>query len=194
MMKPANGATAWDLLASSDRPAPVKAADPKPADEPLDWRCEVTVPERIWIVIPTQAGAASLDSTIRAYLDGMRQRDRVIVMSNGDSDGAVPFIKETGQDDPRVRAGLIGVASARAACSLPHSAGTSTQPPPGTLFASSMPTEASHRQTSDGSALEPLRRTHDRIEMARPLAGRRASTSPPTDGEPAVPIASSRTS
>ena len=36
----------------------------------------------------------------------MRQRDRVIVMSNGDSDGAVPLIKETGQDDPRYRCWL----------------------------------------------------------------------------------------
>ncbi len=62
----------------------------------------MTVPERIWIVIPTQAGAISLDSTIRAYLDGMRQSDRVIVMVNGDPDGAVPLIKEAGQEDPRV--------------------------------------------------------------------------------------------
>ena len=32
----------------------------------------------------------------------MRQSDRVIVMVNGDPDGAVPLIKEAGQEDPRV--------------------------------------------------------------------------------------------
>ena len=115
----------------------------------------MTVPERIWIVIPTQDGAVSLDSTIRAYLDGMRQSDRVIVMVNGDPDEAVPLIKEAGQEDPRVSVLVDRRRLGKGGALIAGLRYVARSASPRTSFVSSILTEGSRRPTSDGCARRP---------------------------------------
>ena len=138
-------------------------------------------------MIPTQAGAVSLDSTIRAYLDGMRQSDRVIVMANGDPDGAVPLIREAGQEDPRVSVLVdrrrLGKGGALIA-GLRYVAAFGLAPGPRLLRRCRRGYHTVRPRMAVHSGLR--RRTHHRIEMARPLTAGGASTSPPPAGESTV--------
>src|SRR5271170_1344169 len=70
-------------------------------DARTEWRRKA-IAERIWIVIPTDGEAGSLNAVLTSYLEGVRPHDRIVVMANGDLDDTVPAIEAVCQEDTRV--------------------------------------------------------------------------------------------